>query len=91
MGLGNTRRIVIGDTMLDRYIPDEIEVVLAHELGHHEQARHLEADSQPIHPDPRRLRPCEWGATLVRRHRTYLHQPCRSRDHPLVTGANGSL
>ena len=34
MGLGNTRRIVIGDTMLDRYTPDEIEVVLAHELGH---------------------------------------------------------
>src|SRR5207248_1002170 len=37
MGLGNTRRIVIGDTMLDRYTPDEIEVVLAHELGHHVQ------------------------------------------------------
>src|SRR5579885_1225706 len=35
MGLGNTRRIVIGDTMVDRYTPDEIEVVLAHELGHH--------------------------------------------------------
>ena len=34
MGLGNTRRIVLGDTMLDRYTPDEIEVVLAHELGH---------------------------------------------------------
>jgi STE24 endopeptidase len=34
MGLGNTRRIVIGDTLLDRYTPDEIEVVLAHELGH---------------------------------------------------------
>jgi len=35
MGLGNTRRIVIGDTLLDRYTPDEIEAVLAHELGHH--------------------------------------------------------
>jgi STE24 endopeptidase len=35
MGLGNTRRIVVGDTMLDRYTPDEIEVVLAHEVGHH--------------------------------------------------------
>lgn len=34
MGLGNTRRIVIGDTLLDHYAPDEIEVVLAHELGH---------------------------------------------------------
>ena len=38
MGLGNTRRIVIGDTMLDRYTTDEIEVVLAHELGHHVHA-----------------------------------------------------
>jgi STE24 endopeptidase len=35
MGLGNTRRIVLGDTMTDRYTVDEIEVVLAHELGHH--------------------------------------------------------
>ena len=35
MGLGNTRRIVVGDTMLDRYTNEEIEVVLAHELGHH--------------------------------------------------------
>ncbi|GCE25981.1 peptidase [Dictyobacter alpinus] len=35
MGLGNTRRIVLGDTMIDRYAIDEIEVVLAHELGHH--------------------------------------------------------
>src|SRR5579859_7727948 len=34
MGLGNTRRVVLGDTLLDRYTPDEIEVVLAHELGH---------------------------------------------------------
>jgi STE24 endopeptidase len=35
VGLGNTRRIVLGDTLLDRYAPDEIEVILAHELGHH--------------------------------------------------------
>ena len=34
IGLGNTRRIVVGDTLLDRYAPDEIETVLAHELGH---------------------------------------------------------
>jgi STE24 endopeptidase len=34
MGIGNTRRVVIGDTLLDRYSPDEIEVVVAHELGH---------------------------------------------------------
>jgi STE24 endopeptidase len=33
-GVGNTRRIVVGDTMLEAFTPDEIEVVLAHELGH---------------------------------------------------------
>ncbi|HBY99239.1 MAG TPA: hypothetical protein DEP84_35745 [Chloroflexi bacterium] len=33
-GLWGTRRIVIGDTLLDRYSPDEVEAVLAHELGH---------------------------------------------------------
>ncbi len=35
MGLGNTRRIVLGDTLLDHYSPEEIETVLAHELAHH--------------------------------------------------------
>ncbi|MGH2533761.1 MAG: M48 family metallopeptidase [Thermomicrobiales bacterium] len=33
-GLGRTKRIVLGDTMLDRYAPEEIEAVVAHELGH---------------------------------------------------------
>ncbi len=35
MGLGNTRRIVLGDTLLERYSTEEIEVIVAHELGHH--------------------------------------------------------
>lgn len=34
-GLGNTRRIVLGDTLINEFTPDEIEVVLAHELAHH--------------------------------------------------------
>ncbi len=34
-GLGNTRRIILGDTLLDEFTYDEIETVLAHELGHH--------------------------------------------------------
>ena len=34
-GLGSTRRILVSDTMLADYSEDEIEVVLAHELGHH--------------------------------------------------------
>lgn len=33
-GVGNTKRIVLGDTLLDEFTPDEVEVVLAHELGH---------------------------------------------------------
>lgn len=35
MGLGNTRRIILGDTLLSEFTPDEIETVLAHEFGHH--------------------------------------------------------
>lgn len=34
-GLGRTRRIILADTLLEKYSPDEIEAVLAHELGHH--------------------------------------------------------
>ena len=34
-GLGKTRRIILGDTLLDEFTPTEIETVLAHELGHH--------------------------------------------------------
>ncbi len=35
VGWGNTRRILLGDTMLRDYSHDEIETVLAHELAHH--------------------------------------------------------
>ncbi len=34
-GLGRTRRIIVSDTLLEDYAPDEAEAVLAHELGHH--------------------------------------------------------
>jgi len=33
-GIGNTRRIVLGDTLINEFTPDEIETILAHELGH---------------------------------------------------------
>jgi STE24 endopeptidase len=33
-GLGNTKRIVLGDTLLERFDDDEIAGVVAHELGH---------------------------------------------------------
>lgn len=34
-GLGSTRRIILGDTLLEEFSDDEIETILAHELGHH--------------------------------------------------------
>ncbi len=34
-GLGATRRIILSDTLLEKYSGDEIEAILAHELGHH--------------------------------------------------------
>jgi len=39
-GLGRTRRILLSDTLLKEFSPDEIEGVLAHELGHH-RYRHI--------------------------------------------------
>ena len=33
-GIGNTRRIILGDTLINEFTPEEIETVLAHELGH---------------------------------------------------------
>ena len=35
VGLGRTRRIILFDTLLAEFRPEEIESVLAHELGHH--------------------------------------------------------
>jgi len=34
-GIGSTRRILLADTLLKEFLPDEIEVILAHELGHY--------------------------------------------------------
>jgi len=36
-GLGATRRIILADTLLDNYSPDEIEAVLAHAPAHSEE------------------------------------------------------
>jgi Zn-dependent protease with chaperone function len=35
VGLGNTRRIILADTLLEKFNADEVEAVLAHEFGHH--------------------------------------------------------
>jgi STE24 endopeptidase len=34
-GLGRTKRVILGDTLLEKFSDDEIETVLAHELGHY--------------------------------------------------------
>jgi len=34
-GIGHTHRIVLGDTLIDAFAPEEIEFVVAHELGHY--------------------------------------------------------
>ncbi len=39
-GLGRTRRVLLGDTLLNGFSPDEIEVIFAHEIGHHVR-RHI--------------------------------------------------
>jgi STE24 endopeptidase len=36
-GLGKTKRIILGDTLLDNYSIEEIETVIAHELGHYKK------------------------------------------------------
>ena len=39
-GLGKTRRVLVSDTLIAKFTPDEIEGVLAHELAHH-RYRHI--------------------------------------------------
>ncbi len=39
-GLGRTRRVLLSDTLLEHFGPEELEVIVAHELGHHVH-RHL--------------------------------------------------
>lgn len=34
-GFGQTRRIILGDTLRDRYTDEEVEGIMAHEIGHH--------------------------------------------------------
>jgi STE24 endopeptidase len=36
-GLGKTKRIILGDTLIESFTEDEIETVFAHELGHYKK------------------------------------------------------
>ncbi len=40
VGQGQTRRVLLADTLKDKYSADEIEVILAHEFAHH-KLKHL--------------------------------------------------
>ena len=33
-GIGNTKRIILGDNIINEFTPEEIEFVIAHEMGH---------------------------------------------------------
>jgi STE24 endopeptidase len=53
IGYGRSRRVVLADTLLDRFAPDEIEGVVAHELGHH------------VHGDVRKLLAAQVALTFA--------------------------
>ena len=40
VGIGKTRKMILADTLTDNFTPDEVEMVAAHEFGHH-KARHI--------------------------------------------------
>ena len=63
--LGATRRILVSDTMLSSIRTTRSEVVLAHELAHHDPRRHLEGPALRERIDPRGVstpRPWCWRA-----------------------------
>ncbi len=39
-GIGKSRRVILGDTLLENFAEEEIETIFAHEIGHHVH-RHL--------------------------------------------------
>ncbi|MCK9555069.1 M48 family metallopeptidase [bacterium] len=39
-GMGNTKKVILGDTLLKDYSEEEIETIVAHEFGHH-RFRHI--------------------------------------------------
>ncbi|MDD5120458.1 MAG: M48 family metallopeptidase [Candidatus Omnitrophica bacterium] len=39
-GMGKTKRVILADTLKDKYTNDEVEVILAHEFAHY-QLRHI--------------------------------------------------
>jgi STE24 endopeptidase len=52
-GIGQTRRVILFDTLVARFAPDEVRAVLAHELGHH------------VHHDVWRMLAVQAGLTVL--------------------------
>src|SRR3989442_1528839 len=52
-GIGHTRRVILFDTLVARFAPDEVWAVLAHELGHH------------VHHDVWRMLALQAGLTVL--------------------------
>ena len=67
VGLGRTRRILVSDTLLREFPADEVEVVLAHELGHHARRHVPQGLVAPEPPARRRPVGCRPGAPRERR------------------------
>ena len=100
VGVGATRRILLSDTLLADYSDDEIEVILAHELGHHAyrdmltavavQTAVLVAAFYAVRFGVRRHRapwhPHRWVGT--RRRRRVSTHPARGRRRVVGDGAD---
>ena len=68
-GMGSTRRIILSDTLLQNYSDDEIEAVLAHELGHHVHKHILKSIFTQVGITLLRLLADQCGAALRDRER----------------------
>ena len=87
-GFGRGRRIVFFDTLLSRLAPDEIEAVLAHELGHFKLQARAEAhavDGRAVARVPRAARVADGLALVLRRPRRAAGAgPPRRRADPVL-------
>ncbi len=80
-GIGRSKRIILSDTLLDRFSPAEIAVVFAHELGHYRKRHIVKSISHrfgehlsfifflrgalPGHPRPARLYVHAWEIAAI--------------------------
>jgi Zn-dependent protease with chaperone function len=65
--MGSTRRIILSDTLLQNYSDDEIEAILAHELGHHVHKHILKSILTQVGDHALRLLAYQYRAALCHR------------------------